>query len=170
MRFLKSNKINELKCNPNLVFAPFRYLAKVLIALRCNCSIPHVRNNHKIRGGRSPRFVLRGVNGIWMPGVSPLKNSGEWLLQLSSCSVPRSSGARLQAGVYGENVEDHTLAAVSVAKINQCGPAAAHEREPDVLRLREATHKAPRYSTTICPSCAHSHSTSSRRLSMSWLI
>src|SRR5712692_1906843 len=31
MRFLKSSKINELKFNPNLVFAPFRYLAKVLL-------------------------------------------------------------------------------------------------------------------------------------------
>ena len=30
MRFLKSNKINALKFTTNLVFAPFRYLAKVL--------------------------------------------------------------------------------------------------------------------------------------------
>src|SRR5713101_1734012 len=30
MLFLKSNKINELRFSPNLVFAPFRYLAKVL--------------------------------------------------------------------------------------------------------------------------------------------
>ena len=31
MLFLKSNKINELQFNQNLVFAPFCYLAKVLI-------------------------------------------------------------------------------------------------------------------------------------------
>ena len=30
MRFLKSNKINELKFDPNFVSAPFYYLAKVL--------------------------------------------------------------------------------------------------------------------------------------------